>query len=98
MADDAIKRAQAIAAKWQSNNIGTNANDAVSTESTLGKRKSNNNNAAAPNKRPHNNIVIEKVYIPVNERKDIQWVGLICGPKGSNIARMREASSESMKQ
>jgi len=98
MADDAIRRAQAIAAKWQSSNNGTNANNditnnAVSTESTLGKRKSDNNNAAAPNKRPHNNIVIEKVYIPVNERKDIQWVGLICGPKGSNIARMREASS-----
>ena len=48
----------------------------------------------ASDKRPNNFAGnSEKIFIPVNERQDIQWVGLICGPRGSNIARIREASN-----
>ena len=110
--DDAIKRAQAIAAQWKkkdNNNNDSNTsiddtdnnNDSNGTvndanTSALGKRKSADTDLffvdKNANKRPNNDMKVEKVYVPVNERKDIKWVGLICGPKGSNIKRIRAAS------
>ena len=100
--DDAIKRAQAIAAQWKNNNNNNNDsntsiddtnnnNDSNGTvndanTSALGKRKSADTDLffvdKNANKRPNNDMKVEKVYVPVNERKDIKWVGLICGPKG----------------
>ena len=95
MAEEALRRAKAIAAKWnQSNGQG---NDGVGLAGTaLGKRKLELDlgDRGASDKRPNNFAGnSEKIFIPVNERQDIQWVGLICGPRGSNIARIREASN-----
>ena len=35
----------------------------------------------------------EKIYIPVEARPDIKWLGLIIGPRGSTIARIKQQSN-----
>ena len=95
MAEEALRRAKAIAAKW--NQTGGQGNDDVaSAGSALESENSNfrSGDRGASGKRPNNFVGnSEKIFVPVNERRDIQWVGLICGPRGSNIARIREASN-----
>ena len=78
MAEEALRRAKAIAAKW--NQTGGQGNDDVaSAGSALGKRKlesSDSGDRGASGKRPNNFVGnSEKIFVPVNERRDIQWVG-----------------------
>ena len=35
---------------------------------------------------------VDKVYVPVEARPDIKWIGLIVGPRGSTIRRIQEES------
>ena len=96
MAEEALRRAKAIAAKW--NQTGGQGNDDVASAGSAleseNSESSDSGDRGASGKRPNNFVGnSEKIFVPVNERRDIQWVGLICGPRGSNIARIREASN-----
>lgn len=83
MAEDALTRAREIAARLSGNITGG---------SDLGKRKNRWEDDGATGGPGLGSIQRKKIYIPVREHPDINFLGLIIGPKGASQKQMSEAT------
>ena len=93
MVDDAIAKAKAIAARLTA---GAGAAGAAGDSGILGKRSRWGD---APDANPWawgsgtgRGDKRKKIYIPVDEHPDVNFMGLLIGPRGSNQKRMQEES------